>query len=380
MGFTNQQSLITEAVGNGKTWETNFYKVGPVEAAGAAGHWYDVSSWGGNPRPNGYPAGLFSTPLSFNAVNGAICPGPSMLAIGTGTTFSVDSFLRFVDSSLGFKFAGFHSGMSITVSGFNNSGNNRTFTIATVTSNLITVTNTNGMIVESNAGQIITFKSVGSDTKFLTKTTIFSNNANLINSCFLLCDYLMFYNFFDMSLSSFQGVTNNTSLQRYASGNGVQMFMVSTNDVGSNGSQMVVTYTNSNGVSNQQSQPVFILPPTTTNISSIPYTGITISPMGFSNGPFIPLAPGDVGVQNIQGVQLSSSTGSGYGAIVLAYPLFYINNRSTVAPTELEVMIDTSKMPQIQDNAYLNFLMYSGAAIASNSTIIGNLEFSWGNL
>ena len=115
MGFTTAQTLITEAVTNGKTWETHFLKTGPLEAAGLTGHWYDISSWSGNPRVNAYPGGLSATALSYSPTNGAFSSGPNLSSSNVGTKFSVNGSLQIVDLSNGFLFGGFQVGQTIII-------------------------------------------------------------------------------------------------------------------------------------------------------------------------------------------------------------------------------------------------------------------------
>jgi hypothetical protein len=386
MGFTTSQALIDEAVTNGRTWETHWWKTGPVEAAGAAGKWFDMSSWGGNPRGNAYPGGLTANPLYYGSSNGAFYGGPPMAASYNNQYMSVNGSLQFVDSHSGFKIGGLQNGMTITVSGFNNSGNNGTFTISSVTTSTITVTNTTGMIAEPNASQNVTISTTSNYTKYLTKMMILSANANYTNSSLLLCDYLLFHNYFDMTVTDFQPVNSVMTLPRYPTGEGVQMFLVSTNDIGSNVVGLQVTYTNSLGIQNQLSQPVLFTPSTTTNVSNLPYTGIAIhGSLGagvygsVSSGPWIPLQAGDTGVQSIQGIQLNGSAGAGFAAIVLAYPLFHMQVRTLASPQEEEILIDCPVLAKIKDNAYLNFLVFPGAAVASGNILAGMFEFAWGN-
>jgi hypothetical protein len=94
-------------------------------------------------------------------------------------------------------------------------------------------------------------------------------------------------------------------------------------------------------------------------------------------GAFIPLQAGDKGVRSIQSVQMISGTDVGLFCLVLVKPLMTTQIIGIDAPVEVEFGRDTAAMPQIVDDAYLNFICCPQGAI--NATALhGILETVWG--
>lgn len=205
--------------------------------------------------------------------------------------------------------------------------------------------------------------------KILQNALIGSFSAAVTPATFMLCDYLMFYSLIDMDSTDEQFLTNDNPLTRYASGDGVQMYLVATNPfIG--GQTFSVRYTNSEGVADQVSRVV--LTNTTTNIATVVNSGTS----GINAvGPFIPLAPGDRGVRSCQSITFNGPNG-GLAALVLVKPLATIATRDTLTFAEVDFVTQKTLAPIIQDGAYLNFLCQPNGTAAS-VPIVGNLNFVW---
>lgn len=321
------------------------------------------------------------TPIGIVTIN-SICP------LLTNNTFAINGNLALTDSSGSFLAAGFAVGALVTIYGFKNAGNNANLTIASVTANTMTFTSTSGLVVEP-AGSLVTINPFYCPDKYVSKEMIASISNNATNTVMFLCDYLMYYGAFDLGSTAYQPTTSPVPLPRHTSGYGVKMALVVTADMTANPNCYVqVTYTNSVGVSGRLTPPMPIAPASVTNQSAVPCG--TGTPGSISDGPFMQLQQGDVGVRSIQGVQTfklsqygtlsSGSPGGGRAVIVLVYPLLRTHIRGgNVTPTEVDTLLDNPVLPLVYDNAYLNWFFFAGGGFGPNGTLFGSLEFIWGN-
>lgn len=211
--------------------------------------------------------------------------------------------------------------------------------------------------------------NVSPKTKILQSALIGSFSTNVTPATFLLCDYLAFYSLIDMDSTDEQSLTNTIPLPRYATGDGVQMFLVATNPfVG--GQSFTVTYTNSNGAAGRVTNP--IVTATSTNIGTIVNSGVT---NGLAAGVFIPLVPGDAGVRSCQSITFTGPNG-GLAALVLVKPLATMMCREILTFSENVFVTQKTPAPVIEDGAYLNWLCCPNGS-AATVPIVGNLNFVW---
>lgn len=210
--------------------------------------------------------------------------------------------------------------------------------------------------------------NVSPQSRFLKSLSIMSSNANVPGSL-MLCDYLLYYPFFDMSITSAQTMDNSqASLQRYTNGNGVQLMAVTlATPIGGNNFQ--VTYTNQAGVSGQVTQPV------TNSAQAISQLQSRQQSAFGTIGPFVPLATGDTGIQSIQSAQMSTPD-SGLLAFVLIKPLANLQLRDGISSNEIDYFKDKIVGPQIFDGAFLNILFASNNG-TSGDLINGELVTVW---
>lgn len=196
--------------------------------------------------------------------------------------------------------------------------------------------------------------------------------ATAIPLSMILCDYLLFYPFIDMSTTDPQAMTNNVTLPRYITGKGVKIMAVEVaGQSGIGNPQFFVNYTNSDGISGRQTANVAC------NAQVVNGTIITTSAASvFSAGPFLPLQRGDKGVRQIDSVTFLSPD---YGliALVLVYPIENIAICTIDAPAERVPIMDFSVLPIIEDDAYLNLICCPLATLA-NAPIHGYIQTIWG--
>jgi hypothetical protein len=209
-------------------------------------------------------------------------------------------------------------------------------------------------------------------TKYLKTFGAMTTTATAIPLQVLLCDYLMYYPFVDMSVTDYQPLTTNISLPRYPTGKNVKIMAVEVaGQLGVGNPQFQVTYTNQDGVEGRISQPVAC------NTQVVNGTIITSAPNNnFGGSPFIPLQAGDTGVQKIDGVQFFTAD-IGLISLALVQVLEDHTIRTIDAPAERNCLTDFSSMPTIADDAYLNLIVLPNGTLSA-APIHGYLQTLWG--
>jgi hypothetical protein len=183
----------------------------------------------------------------------------------------------------------------------------------------------------------------------------------------ILCDYLLYYPFIDMSTTDPQAMIVGEALTRYTDGVGVQMMAVEVaSQIG--GVQFSVTYTNSDGVAGR------VTPNVTCNSQVSVGTIITTATnTAGTAGPFLPLQTGDKGVRSIEQVTFLTAD-VGLITLVMVKPLASLGIYDITGPAEKEYMTSSpGLLPEIKDDAYLNFIVYPSGTLAS-APIFGTIE------
>jgi hypothetical protein len=208
--------------------------------------------------------------------------------------------------------------------------------------------------------------------KFLRKLLAYSATATATPLPMILLDYIGFYGFIDESVLDPQPLDNTTPLPRHADGRGVQLMPVTV--AGHTGGQpFTVSYTNQDGVSGRTTQSV------TMSTQFVNGTILHSQQSGAAyenNGPFLPLQRGDSGVRSVESVTIGGVGDVGLFALVMVKPLASIALRGIDAPTEIDYLTDMASIPEIEDDAYLNFISLPNGTLA-NAPIIGLLETTW---
>ena len=215
--------------------------------------------------------------------------------------------------------------------------------------------------------------NVSPATKFLRKLLVQTATAAATPCQLLLLDYVGFYGFIDESVLDEQPLDNTLPLPRHADGRGVQMMPVTV--AGHTGGQpFSVSYTNQDGVAGRISQAATMSTQFVNGtILNSQQTGAAYA----NNGPFLSLQAGDSGVRSVESVTIGGVGDVGLFSLVLVKPLASIALRGIDAPTEIDYLTDMASMPQIADDAYLNFLALPNGSL-SGAPIIGLIETSWG--
>jgi hypothetical protein len=236
-------------------------------------------------------------------------------------------------------------------------------------------------ITDTNpCGVIFTGGNVSTATKHILNAGVVSAAANFVPGAWMLCDYLMCYPFIDCNSALAQTLVNTAfSLPRYTSGSGVRAFLVqSVGTAGAGANYITINYTNSSGLTTNGQTPGQQIANTASAIPGhIIHSGLAAN----NYGPFLPLCPGDNGVQSVQSIQfytVAGGTAGTYATLVLVRPLLMIPSTTVSVQTERDFMNQISSMPRIYDSAYLNWLFCPGAATVGATQAQGYIDVCWG--
>lgn len=215
--------------------------------------------------------------------------------------------------------------------------------------------------------------NVSPSYKYLRRVTVMAVAAAGVPQRLYLLDYLMFYPFADMGTSDAQTMTNTQVLTRYTNGDGVQILPVLVAPHGLVGDTFLVNYTNSDGVAGR------VTPLHTMNTAcAVNGTILTTQQAGAGRfGPFMALQTGDKGVRSIESVTCTAGTDVGLFTLVLVKPLAELTVREITAPTEIDFYLQSGgKLPQIVDDAYLNFICCPNGSL-TGVPLLGDISFVW---
>lgn len=172
-----------------------------------------------------------------------------------------------------------------------------------------------------------------------------------------------------------EGVTGVRQVNRitYTNGAGCRLLLAARATTGATAHNLSMSYTNQGGTSNR-ALPVTVACTASAIVSHIVHSGTAAN----NYGPYLPLASGDTGVQNVASVTLSAASGAGTAALLLVRPLAQIPLSIASLMTEKEFWNQLPSAPQIRDDACLGFILGTGAAVAAATTFAGANEVVWG--
>jgi len=214
-------------------------------------------------------------------------------------------------------------------------------------------------------------------TKYLTCIEANGTVATTVPSWLVLVDMLVTVTGISMISTSAQTL-NHPALPRYTNGQGVMMLLEDYGAASSATGETINTtgtqYTNQAGTLGQTIPWAVQTGTVANNPSNLVHSGATAN----NCGPFLPLAAGDTGVQSVQQIQFVTGLAAGTCCLILCKPLAQIPLYQTLASSGRDYIFNIPTMPVIQDGACLAFLVYSGAALATNATLHATLDFVWG--
>jgi len=221
-------------------------------------------------------------------------------------------------------------------------------------------------ISQSADGGIFHGANVSPSTKYLRKIAAMAQVVTALPLTLYLCDYLLYYPSCDDSTLDVQAMDNTIPLPRYTDGEGVQVIAVSV--AGRTGGQSFsFRYTNQDGVTDRQSQTVF--QNAATAIGTI-ITGATAATA--TTFPFIGLQDGDTGVRAIESVTMNGAD-VGLFTLILVKPLAQMQIKEITAPYEKDFFLACGTVPEIKDDAYLNFLCLPQGSLAA-TVLMGYMQ------
>jgi hypothetical protein len=160
---------------------------------------------------------------------------------------------------------------------------------------------------------------------------------------------------------------------RYGDGKGVMAYEVIDTTNGANAQNFSMVYNGTQGLGARNLGAVVA------NTASAIQSHISCSGVAAGNfGPFLPLAPGEAGVADIDSALFSAaSAGAGFVNIVLCKPLATIPLTAAFYASERDLLNQLPSLPQVKDGACLGFIIFAGAVIPNPCMYQGYLTSVW---
>lgn len=212
------------------------------------------------------------------------------------------------------------------------------------------------------------------DIKHLITASLLSAVATAVPAVIMFVDMVGYWPGIDMNVGTSQALTGTPSLARYPNGAGLRMFLAARATTGATAHNLSYSYTNQAGVAGR-ANPVTVSCTASAIAPHVVHSGSASN----NYGPFLPMASGDTGIRNVASVQLSAASGSAStGVLVLCRPLFTIPIAVAGLATEKDFLNQFPSLPIIPDGACITPMIFTGAALAANSVLMGSLETLWG--
>jgi hypothetical protein len=213
--------------------------------------------------------------------------------------------------------------------------------------------------------------NVSLDTKHGINVSAISAVATAVPSQLMLIDLQGYWPGISNNTTSPQTLTGTPTL-RYANGAGCRLFWVQTATNGATAQNISLSYTDQGGTGGN-ALPVTVSMTASTIAGHISHSGTATN----NYGPFLPLASGDSGVQNVASVTFSAAN-TGTGALCLGRPLLTLPLTTAGVAAERDLVNQLPSMPRIMDGACLVWLYFAGANTAASTNFYGSVDFAWG--
>lgn len=221
-------------------------------------------------------------------------------------------------------------------------------------------------IGRSNSGGWDHGPDVAPATKYLKRL---SSSIQGYSAAFKLIDIIGAYPFFDQALVDEEQVTDRFDPlpSRLRGGDGVGMYVVAQfANTGSAQLSLTVRYINQDGAEKvTPSRRLLTDAAVSWGAGSIVSRGSDVA-FGSTSGPWLALAEGDRGVREVLGVTLTGTPDTGLFAVVLARPVAELPTQQGIIRLDTNMFgryfverdfgREISKLPVIDDDAYLSFL------------------------
>lgn len=214
--------------------------------------------------------------------------------------------------------------------------------------------------------------NVSTDTKHILNVSALTGVATGVPGVLMLVDLQGYWPGISLNSATAQTLTGTPTL-RYTNGAGCRLFGVVTTASGATAHNLALSYTDQSG-NTGNALPVTVAMTASAIAGHIGHSGTAAN----NYGPFLPLANGDTGVQNVASVTISAASGSGVMALCLAKPLLTLPLTTVSVAAERDLMNQLPSLPQVKDGACLVWLYFAGAATAASTNFYGSADFGWG--
>lgn len=223
--------------------------------------------------------------------------------------------------------------------------------------------------------------NVSTATKHMTYFSGCLGTASVCNNVLVLYDRVLTYEACTFNAATLQSMTNTLPALRYNGSGlpGLQITVTGQTTTGLNASTISqLAYTNQAGTTAvalpQNPSPAILA----SGITAGSVGAQVLCPGDIGNGHcilFLPLAPGDTGVRQIESYT-TSATNTGTLAFVLSRPLAYLVMPTNNVQFELDLVYQVFGLTRIYDGACLAFYVYSGNN-SSSPVISGRIDTVW---
>lgn len=225
--------------------------------------------------------------------------------------------------------------------------------------------------------------TVTPDVKHLLSLTAVPSGTQLAAPGILvLLDVQCYWPGISANTASLQTLTGTPTL-RYANGEGCRLYLTNSASLGTGNANVSISYTNQAGTTGR-ALPVTVALENSNSGGS--YSAGFGSPIVHTNtnasfstnkyGPFLPLASGDRGVQQVASITLSAGTGAGTLVLVLARPLAVLPIGLISVASYSDYFSMVPGMPVIKDDACLTLI--GKFSTQGGSPISGSVSMVWG--
>lgn len=213
--------------------------------------------------------------------------------------------------------------------------------------------------------------NVSPSKKHLLNMNAWSTAATGVPGTLMLIDLQGYWPGISNNTTSAQTLVGTPTL-RYTNGAGCRLFQVQTAAAGATAQNLTLSYTDQAG-NTGNTLPVTVAMTASAIAGHISHSGTAAN----NYGPFLPLANGDSGVQDVATVTMSAAN-TGTFALCLARPLAQITLSVAGLMTEKDLLNQVPSLPEIKDGACLVWLWGAGSATAASTTFAGGIEVAWG--
>ena len=213
--------------------------------------------------------------------------------------------------------------------------------------------------------------NVSPDTKHILNVSALTAVATGVPAQLMLVDLQGYWPGISNNTTAAQTLTGTPTL-RYTNGAGCRLFAVQTSVAGATAQNIALSYTDTAG-NTGNTLPVTVACTASAIVGHITHSGTAAN----NYGPFLPLANGDTGVQNVASVTMSAAN-TGTFALCLAKPLLTIPLTTASVAAERDLVNQLPSLPQVKDGACLVWLYFAGAATGTATNFYTAIDFVWG--